>query len=191
MKLVAVTACPTGIAHSQMAAENLEQTAEKEGHEITVEIQGAMGAENELSSEGISAAEAAIIAADTSVNRDRFADVPVVKGTVKDGINDPESLFERAREAVGEGGESTDGREGGADTTEVADDADAGGDADAASTRERSGNGIDTDAASSAPENDETKRDLEGGAPSGDVDPDQVGGDPRKGLLARLRRLLS
>jgi PTS system fructose-specific IIB component len=191
MKLVAVTACPTGIAHSQMAAENLEQTAEKEGHEITVEIQGAMGAENELSSEGISAADAAIIAADTSVNRDRFADVPVVKGTVKDGINDPESLFERAREAAGEGGESTDGREGGADTTEVADDADSGGDADATSTRERSGNGIDADAASSAPENDETKRDLEASAPSGDVDPDQVGGDPRKGLFARLRRLLS
>ena len=190
MKLVAVTACPTGIAHSQMAAESLEQTAEKEGHEITVEIQGAMGAENELSSEEIAAADAAIVAADTSVNRDRFADLPVVKGTVKDGINDPESLFERAREAASEGSESTDG-ERGADATDAASDVDAGGEADAASTRERSGDGIDADATSSTPENGETKRDLEASAPSGDVDPDQVGGDPRKGLFARLRRLLS
>jgi PTS system fructose-specific IIB component len=190
MKLVAVTACPTGIAHSQMAAESLEQTANREGHEITVEIQGAMGAENELSSEQISAADAAIIAADTSVNRDRFADVPVVKGTVKDGINDPESLFERAREAAGEGSEGTDDRGGGADTTDGAGDTDAGGEADAASARERSGDGSDADAASSAAGGGETKRDLEASAPSGDIDPDQVGGDPRKGLFARLRRLL-
>ena len=49
MKFVAVTACPTGIAHSQMGAENLEQEAQKRGHDIEVEIQGAMGAENELS----------------------------------------------------------------------------------------------------------------------------------------------
>ena len=175
MKLVAVTACPTGIAHSQMAAESLEQTANNEGHEITVEIQGAMGAENELSSEQISAADAAIIAADTSVNRDRFADVPVIKGTVKDGINDPESLFERAREAAGEGREGTDDRGGGADTTDGAGDTDAGGEADAASSAAGDGG---------------TKRGLEASAPSGDVDPDQVGGDPRKGLFARLRRLL-
>ena len=72
MKLVAVTACPTGIAHSQMAAENLEQAAERMGHDIKVEIQGAMGAENELSAEDVESAGAAIIAADTAVNRDRF-----------------------------------------------------------------------------------------------------------------------
>ena len=57
MKLVAVTSCPTGIAHSQMAAENLEQTAPEMGHDIHVEVQGAMGAENELSPETIADAD--------------------------------------------------------------------------------------------------------------------------------------
>lgn len=100
MKFVAVTSCPTGIAHSQMAAENLEQTAAEQGHEITVEVQGAMGAENELSAADIDAADAVIIAADTSVSRDRFDDVPVVKGTVKDAVNDAAGLLERAVEAA-------------------------------------------------------------------------------------------
>jgi len=91
MKIVAVTSCPTGIAHSQMAAENLERTAEELGHDISVEIQGAMGAENELSAERIAAAGAVVIAADTSVSRDRFEGKPVVKGTVKDAVNDARS----------------------------------------------------------------------------------------------------
>jgi PTS system fructose-specific IIB component len=109
MKLVAVTSCPTGIAHSQMAAENLEQTAPDLGHDIEVEVQGAMGAENELSAEDIAAADAVIIAADTAVSRDRFEDKPVVKGTVKDAVNDPEGLIERARAALdGEEASSTD-----------------------------------------------------------------------------------
>ncbi|MFD1686581.1 PTS fructose transporter subunit IIB [Halobellus litoreus] len=103
MNLVAVTSCPTGIAHSQMAAENLEQTAERLGHEIKVEVQGAMGAQNELTAAEISDADAVIIASDTAVSRDRFEGKPVVKGTVKDGVNDPESLFERAAELVEEG----------------------------------------------------------------------------------------
>lgn len=100
MKFVAVTACPTGIAHSQMAAENLEQTAERLGHDMKVEVQGAMGAENELSAPDIAAADAVIIAADTSVSRDRFTDRPLVKGTVKDAVNDPDALIEEALELV-------------------------------------------------------------------------------------------
>lgn len=108
MKLVAVTSCPTGIAHSQMAAENLEQTAEKLGHEIRVEVQGAMGAEDELTAAEIEEADAAIIAADTSVNRDRFENTPLVKGTVKDAVNDAEGLVNRAVErAGGDGADAT------------------------------------------------------------------------------------
>ncbi|WP_049987208.1 PTS fructose transporter subunit IIB [Halobellus rufus] len=103
MNVVAVTSCPTGIAHSQMAAENLEQTAERLGHEIKVEVQGAMGAQNELTAQEIADADAVIIASDTAVSRDRFEGKPLVKGTVKDGVNDPESLFERAAELVEEG----------------------------------------------------------------------------------------
>ncbi|EMA26350.1 PTS fructose transporter subunit IIB [Haloarcula argentinensis] len=93
MKLVAVTSCPTGIAHSQMAAENLEQTAEEQGHDIKVEVQGAMGAENELSDADIEAADAAIIASDTSVSQDRFSGVPLIDGTVKDAVNDAEGMI--------------------------------------------------------------------------------------------------
>ncbi|WP_336338616.1 PTS fructose transporter subunit IIB [Haloarcula brevis] len=100
MKLVAVTSCPTGIAHSQMAAENLEQTAEELGHDISVEVQGAMGAENELSEADIDAADAAIIASDTSVSQDRFEGVPLIDGTVKDAVNDAEGMIADALEAA-------------------------------------------------------------------------------------------
>jgi len=72
MKFVAITACPTGIAHSQMAAENLQNTAEERGHDIHVEIHGAMGTENEIPDDTLAAADAVIIAADTGVSQDRF-----------------------------------------------------------------------------------------------------------------------
>ncbi|SFG16572.1 PTS system, fructose-specific IIB component [Halopelagius inordinatus] len=107
MKLVAVTSCPTGIAHSQMAAENLEQTADRLGHDIKVEVQGAMGAENELSSGDIAEADAVIVASDTSVSRDRFEGKPLVKGTVKDGVNDAEGLIEKAADLVESGAAET------------------------------------------------------------------------------------
>jgi PTS system fructose-specific IIB component len=100
MNLVAVTSCPTGIAHSQMAAENLEQTADR--LDIKVEVQGAMGTENELTAEDVAAADAVIIAADTSVKRDRFQGKPLVKGTVKDAVNDAEGLIEEALTAESE-----------------------------------------------------------------------------------------
>lgn len=120
MKFVAITACPTGIAHSQMAAENLETTAKERGHEIHVEVQGAMGTENEIPQETLDAADAVIIAADTSVQRSRFEDHIVVKGSVKDGVNDADGLIDEAEERVEEAGgpsESTDE----ADTTETTD----------------------------------------------------------------------
>ena len=100
MKFVAVTACPTGIAHSQMGAENLEQEAKRRDHDIKVEIQGAMGAENELSADDIADANAAVIAADTAVSRDRFEDIPLVKGTIKDAVNDVEGLMDQAETAA-------------------------------------------------------------------------------------------
>jgi PTS system fructose-specific IIB component len=80
-----------------MGAEGLEQAAEKLGHEIRVEIQGAMGAEDELTSQEIADADAVIIAADTSVNRDRFEGKPLVKAKVAKAINEAEELI---REAV-------------------------------------------------------------------------------------------
>lgn len=127
MNVVAVTSCPTGIAHSQMAAENLEQTAERLGHEIKVEVQGAMGAQNELTTAEIDDADAVIIASDTAVSRERFEGKPLVKGTVKDGVNDPESLFEQAAELVEEG--ETGAVEAGGGDDDAADEPAAGGDA--------------------------------------------------------------
>jgi PTS system fructose-specific IIB component len=70
MNTVAVAACPTGVAHGRLAAENLGTTAEETGHEIEVEVQGSMGAENELTADDIAAA--GVITADTAVQQDRF-----------------------------------------------------------------------------------------------------------------------
>jgi fructose-specific phosphotransferase system IIB component len=96
MKLVAVTACPTGIAHTYMAAEQLEKTAKALGHSIKVETQGAMGIENELSKKDIADADAAIFAVDIEVEkRERFAGKRVIEVSVKDAIKDPKSLFQK------------------------------------------------------------------------------------------------
>ncbi|WP_434531859.1 PTS fructose transporter subunit IIB [Haloarcula sp. NS06] len=122
MKLVAVTSCPAGIAHSQMAAENLEQTAEEQGHDIKVEVQGAMGAENELSDEDVAAADAAIIAADTSVSPDRFSGVPLVDGTVKDAVNDAEGMVADAIAAADGDAPATGGKGEDAESTSTESD---------------------------------------------------------------------
>ncbi|WP_380677014.1 PTS fructose transporter subunit IIB [Salinigranum sp. GCM10025319] len=124
MKIVAVTACPTGIAHSQMAAENLETTAEEMGHEIKVEVQGSMGAQNELTADDIANADVVIITADTSVQRDRFEGKPVVKKTVKDGVNKAEAVIREAERLV-EGDDPADAGTGATDATTGSDDAEA------------------------------------------------------------------
>lgn len=120
MNLVAITACPTGIAHSQMAAENLQKTAEERGHEIHVEVQGAMGTENEIPDDVLAAAEAVIIAADTSVQQDRFGNHIVVKASVKDGVNDAGGLIDEAVERAD--GETNDNGGSAADSDMPTDD---------------------------------------------------------------------
>ncbi|MEU7137790.1 fructose-specific PTS transporter subunit EIIC [Streptomyces sp. NPDC046261] len=99
LKLLAVTACPTGIAHTYMAAEKLQQAAEALGHDIKVETQGSIGAENVLSDNDVSEADGVIIAADTDVDRSRFAGKRVLSVGVAEGIHHPERLIERVREA--------------------------------------------------------------------------------------------
>ena len=94
MRIVAVTACPTGIAHTYMAAEQLEKTARKLGHTIKVETQGAMGIENELSQADIDAAEAVIIATDIAVEREeRFGRIRKIQVPVQAVLKDPEAIF--------------------------------------------------------------------------------------------------
>ncbi|QSG01459.1 Phosphotransferase system fructose-specific component IIB [Natranaeroarchaeum sulfidigenes] len=95
-----------------MGAENLENTATDRGHDIDVEVQGAMGTENELSSEAIQAADAVIIAADTSVSQDRFEGKPLVKSNIKAAVNDADGLIDEAIEKAG----------GDSDAVDVADD---------------------------------------------------------------------
>jgi fructose-specific phosphotransferase system IIB component len=96
MKIIAVTACPTGIAHTYMAAEQLEKSARQLGHQIKVETQGAMGIENELSAEDIAAAELAIFAADITVQkRERFAGLRIVEVGVQEAIKHPEAVLGR------------------------------------------------------------------------------------------------
>jgi PTS system fructose-specific IIC component len=103
MKLVAVTSCPTGIAHTYMAAEGLEQAAKEAGHEITVETQGSAGAVR-LSPDQIAAADAVIFAADVEVrDRERFAGKPLVTAPVKRAIQDPLGLIAEAQEAIARG----------------------------------------------------------------------------------------
>jgi len=95
-KLVAVTACPTGIAHTIMAAEALQQAADRAGHSLQVETQGSAGTRNSLSAADIADADAVIIAADTAVNTDRFAGKNLlVVGTVP-AIRDAEAVIRQA-----------------------------------------------------------------------------------------------
>jgi fructose-specific phosphotransferase system IIB component len=94
MKIVAVTACPTGIAHTYMAAEQLEKTAKALGHIIKVETQGAMGIENELSRADIQAADAILFAVDIDVEKDeRFAGRKTVQVPVQEAIKNPKGVL--------------------------------------------------------------------------------------------------
>lgn len=94
MKIIAVTACPTGIAHTYMAAEQLEKTAKKFGHSIKVETQGAMGIENELSQADIDDAEAVIFATDIAIEREeRFARIRKIQVPVQAVLKDAEAVF--------------------------------------------------------------------------------------------------
>lgn len=94
MKIVAVTACPTGIAHTYMAAEALEKTGKALGHQIKVETQGAMGIENELSESDISVADGVIFAVDIAVEqRERFDGKKIVQVPVQQALKDPKGIF--------------------------------------------------------------------------------------------------
>ncbi|GEM02455.1 PTS system, fructose-specific IIC component [Halolactibacillus halophilus] len=95
MKLVAITSCPNGIAHTYMAAENLEKAAAKLGVEIKVETQGGVGAENVLTEQDIREADGVIIAADRAVDKARFVGKRLINTGVQDGIRKPEELINR------------------------------------------------------------------------------------------------
>lgn len=95
-RVLAVTACPTGIAHTFMAAENLEQLGKKLGISVKVETNGAEGIGNPLTKDEIAAADGIIVAADKNVDMGRFDGKRVVKASVSDGIHKGEELIKRA-----------------------------------------------------------------------------------------------
>ncbi|MFD8391321.1 fructose-specific PTS transporter subunit EIIC [Streptomyces sp. NPDC059680] len=99
VKLLAVTACPTGIAHTYMAAEKLAQAAASRGIEMKVETQGSIGAENVLDDNDVRSADGIIVAADKDVDLSRFAGKRVLAVGVAEGIHHPEQLIERVRSA--------------------------------------------------------------------------------------------
>jgi len=95
--ILAVTACPAGIAHTYLAAQALEQAAEKRGLAIKVETNGAAGVENPLSAADIAAAQCIILAADKLVPTARFAGKPVLQVSVTTAIRSPEALLAQAQ----------------------------------------------------------------------------------------------
>ncbi|MFE7036519.1 fructose-specific PTS transporter subunit EIIC [Streptomyces sp. NPDC057621] len=103
-RLLAVTACPTGIAHTYMAAEKLAQAAERLGIDMKVETQGSIGSENVLTDNDVNTADGVIVAADKDVDLSRFAGKRIVKVGVAEGIHHPERLIEQVRTAPVHGG---------------------------------------------------------------------------------------
>lgn len=100
-KIVAVTACIAGVAHTYMAAENLKKYAKKEGYDIKVETQGAMGVENRLAQSDIDDADVVIFAVDTTVSEsDRFEGKKVLKVGTSEVVKDGKSTIDKAIEMI-------------------------------------------------------------------------------------------
>ncbi|ETT64486.1 PTS fructose transporter subunit IIABC [Paenibacillus sp. FSL H8-0457] len=95
MKILAITSCPNGIAHTYMAAENLQKAGAKLGVEMKVETQGSIGVENQFTEQDIREADGIIIAADKTVVKDRFVGKKLLVVGVQDGIRRPEELIQR------------------------------------------------------------------------------------------------
>lgn len=109
--IVGITSCPTGIAHTFMAAEGVEQGAKALGYAAKIETQGSVGAQNTLTAEEIAAADLVIIAADTNVDMSRFAGKRVYSTGTKGAISNGKALVEKAiAEATVQGGSAAGGK---------------------------------------------------------------------------------
>ncbi|MBS3990953.1 MAG: fructose PTS transporter subunit IIB [Erysipelothrix sp.] len=94
MKVLGVTACPTGIAHTYMAAEAIEQAAKRLGFEVKVETRGSVGVENELTADDIANADVIVLACDTTVPTERFIGKKVISVGVSDAIKRATEIIE-------------------------------------------------------------------------------------------------
>lgn len=118
-KIVAITSCPVGIAHTYMAAENLEKAGKELGVEVKVETHGSIGVENELTAKDIQEAEGVIIAADTKVDKSRFGGKPLVTVGVQEGIHQSTKLVEdilTGKAPIAEGASVAGASEGGSES---------------------------------------------------------------------------
>lgn len=101
MKIVAVCACPTGVAHTYMAKAALEKAAKKLGHQIKVEAQGALGIENEITPAEVKEADAVILAIEVGIaKRERFDGRPCVTIPVQAAVKSPETLLKKLEEKL-------------------------------------------------------------------------------------------
>lgn len=99
MLVLGVTACPTGIAHTYMAAEAIENAAKKKGYDVKVETRGSVGVENELTDKEIQEADLIILACDTSVPTDRFKGKKLLSVGVSAVIKSADEVLARAETA--------------------------------------------------------------------------------------------
>lgn len=97
MKIVAVTACPAGVAHTYMAKKGLEKAAKKLGYKIKVETQGSMGIENEIKPKDLDEVDIVILAIDTKIEEaNRFNDIPVHETSVAAAVKNASKVIEDA-----------------------------------------------------------------------------------------------
>ncbi|MFC3849818.1 fructose-specific PTS transporter subunit EIIC [Corynebacterium hansenii] len=108
--VLAITACPTGIAHTYMAAENLAAAAEEAGVRVRIETHGSIGVEDAFTDDELAAADAVVIAADTQIDRSRFAGLPLVATGVDEAIRRPGQLLRSALDAPASRGRGSGAR---------------------------------------------------------------------------------
>ena len=100
MKIVGITACPSGVAHTYMAAEALKKAALAKGHEVKVETQGSIGTENELTMDDVKSADVIVLTKDVSLaNLERFEGKPTVKVAISDVVKKSNKIIEKIEEA--------------------------------------------------------------------------------------------
>lgn len=101
MKIVGVAACAVGIAHTYIAQEKLENAGKKAGHEISIETQGTIGTENEISAQQIQEADIVILAADVKVaGRERFEGKRLIQVSTEIAVKSPNKLIKKAEEVL-------------------------------------------------------------------------------------------
>lgn len=101
MKIVGITACPSGVAHTYMAAEALKKAALAKGHQIKVETQGQIGIENEITQKEANEADVVILTTDIGLkNTERFKGKPIVKIGISDLVKKAPALIEKIEEAL-------------------------------------------------------------------------------------------